>query len=918
MYFFIFHGLIYVYNFFTNLGAAATLDPEVQSKAFALSQAFKIIGRPFWFVSIDFIFSVAIAWYLGFKIRTNYKDLNVGQKGRARWTTLKEIQAQYKEIPDGSGGDSDFYPGGGGVPVSRYKDKLYIDNSAVNNLIIGITRSGKGEMYVFPMIDIYSRAEQKSSMIITDPKLELYANSFDTLQRRGYDVMCLNLVDPLKSMGYNPLQLIIDAFKQEDYDNAELLATTFAFSIYMSGGSEGEGKFWDEQSANMLVAMIFATIEDCLKEDEYENVRLLKIWQSRQKNWSTLSSEKQNEIKQKIILAEVEADRERKRLIKVAETNPHLSRSSGDEFYKEKMRHFWTEEIYDEREFPAIPDTIEFVPTNKYEKQITMYSVYNTMTELARLENKQSGSSALDDYFAKRPVGDRGKMKYAAVEVSGDETMGSIFASCLAEIAIFTTNKIAKMTAHTNFNLEDVGFGDKPMAIFLGIPDYDSSNHFIASVFIRQLYFTLAKKCSEIRSGKCTREVIFLLDEFGNLPAIEGMSNIITVCLGRNIRFNLVIQSYAQIEEKYDKGADTIIGNCGNQIYILTNDKQTAENYSALIGNETITTISRSGQKMSIDKSHTESYEERPLLNSNELMELQVGECVVKRTMARQDLEFNNVTPTPIFNHGKTKFKFRWEYLQTDDKTNHLDKKEARKIEKMENNGKDYLASKGCQWVFPSFYTVDDIAYDESVKNTRMEDITFDIYHFCSDEMTPYIPAGPQQDKFNRLVRVSDGSDYAKRHTDAKITSSRIEAFKNKEDIQKVHSIMSSYIPGIQAFDPTFRNYSFDDCLWKTYKAYLRGKSGDIHTGLSKQEYIEKFDELSNIFFMADGETREKVLRNFPKAKDFMESVNAKLLNKINKKDSFYQLDAEEDDPDYIPNISDLDQGIMDEAGLYT
>ncbi len=76
----------------------------------------------------------------------------------------------------------------------------------------------------------------------------------------------------------------------------------------------------------------------------------------------------------------------------------------------------------------------------------------------------------------------------------------------------------------------------------------------------------------------------FLLDEFGNMPAIEGMSNIITVCLGRNIRFNLIIQAYSQLKQKYGDDSDTIIGNCGNQIYILTTDKNTANHFSEMLG----------------------------------------------------------------------------------------------------------------------------------------------------------------------------------------------------------------------------------------------------------------------------------------------------------------------------------------------
>ncbi|MFP3513208.1 type IV secretory system conjugative DNA transfer family protein, partial [Peribacillus sp. SIMBA_075] len=156
--------------------------------------------------------------------------------------------------------------------------------------------------------------------------------------------------------------------------------------------------------------------------------------------------------------------------------------------------------------------------------------------------------------------------------------------------------KIDEKTGETEFKVveenEDiqvttVDYFDKPVAIFMITPDFDSSNHVIASIFVRQLYFILAKGASLARGGKCHREVVFCMDEFGNLPSIEGMANIITVCLGRNIRFNLIIQAYSQLKNKYGEDADTIDGNCGNTIYILTNDQETAEKVSKKLGNQT-------------------------------------------------------------------------------------------------------------------------------------------------------------------------------------------------------------------------------------------------------------------------------------------------------------------------------------------
>lgn len=493
------------------------------------------------------------------------ENLNVGQKGVARWTTNKEIKEQYRAIPDR---DKEF-PGYGGTIISRIGRNLYIDQSVTNNLVIGITRSGKGEMFVIPSIDVYSRAEKKSSLVVTDPKMELYKCSKETLEERGYRVFLLNLDDPLHSMGFNPLAQITEEYMKGNYAEAELLAQAFSYSVFNPDSPANTDSFWQDTSSSLLTALILAHIDDCLRGNEKE--------------------------------------------------------------------------------------------------KINMYSLINTFTELATMANVSNPNlTALDAYFAQRPMLDRAKMKYAGVQVAGDRTKGSVFASMLTKLTIFTFENIAKMTAQSSMKLEDVGFGEKPVAIFLGIPDYDRSTHFLATVFIRQLTFVLEKKATRSKSGKCDRPVKFICDEFGNLPAIESMENIITVCLGRNISFDLYIQAHSQMRKLYGDDAETIMGNCGNHIFILTNDDDTAKNFSENLGSETIVDIQRSGDKLTMKKNFSESVIDRPLLSMNQLEELKEGECVVKRVMKRRDLKGNRIRPTPIFNSEKSgkRFLFRYEYLQ--------------------------------------------------------------------------------------------------------------------------------------------------------------------------------------------------------------------------------------------------------------
>ena len=157
-------------------------------------------------------FSLFIGLVVFGKVWLNFRDLRKDQKGSARFTSFDELKQQYRRVPD----RKKRYDGSGGVPVGRVKNELFIDDSPVNNLVIGTTRSGKGETFVFSTIDLYSRARDQASLIINDPKGELFAASKETLEQRGYQVEVLNLMNPLQSMSYNLLQLTIDAFLEEN------------------------------------------------------------------------------------------------------------------------------------------------------------------------------------------------------------------------------------------------------------------------------------------------------------------------------------------------------------------------------------------------------------------------------------------------------------------------------------------------------------------------------------------------------------------------------------------------------------------------------------------------------------------------------------------------------------------------------
>ena len=548
---------------------------------FSVRNAFLFSFRECWGFYVVFLLLILAADIrIVYGARVSWKDYNIGQKGTERFATLEEIQHQYRAVPD----KDKCYPGSGGFPVCRWKDTIYIDDGPVNNLIIGAPRSGKGESFVFPMIDLYSRAEEAPSLVIIDPKLELYAASYQTLKERGFIPLLLNTIDPSRSMGYNPLTPITQAYKAGDYDHAQMQAKGLGYAWFEGSQSERDGDFWLDNSANATAAMILALVDICLKDDKLLNEALIQ----------------------------------------------------------ESYQHGK----------PFQPSTIN-------EDKISMYSCIKTFTELADVEG------ALDIFFSERPEGDPAKMCYSSIKATSasGQTRGSILSSVLSKLGIFALDSVAKMTTTNSINLEEIGFGNNPVAVFIGINLFDSSNSGIATMFLQQLDMVLGRKAVLSKGQKCARKVIHLYDELGNIPPIPKLGARLTGGPGMNLLYTLVIHDFAQLKALYGESANTIITGCGNKAFLMTANMDTAREFSAMVGNETITNISRIGQKLSLDKSLTESYEEHPLINPNQLMHLHRGENIIHRVLKREDLQGNPVESYPIFNHGKTRFLYRYEYL---------------------------------------------------------------------------------------------------------------------------------------------------------------------------------------------------------------------------------------------------------------
>ena len=84
----------------------------------------------------------------------------------------------------------------------------------VHALVIGATGSGKTTTFINPMIQCIAATNCGSSMVMTDPKGELFDLHSKFLKERGYEVLVLDLRDTYSSSRWNPLEPIWDAYQQ--------------------------------------------------------------------------------------------------------------------------------------------------------------------------------------------------------------------------------------------------------------------------------------------------------------------------------------------------------------------------------------------------------------------------------------------------------------------------------------------------------------------------------------------------------------------------------------------------------------------------------------------------------------------------------------------------------------------------------
>ena len=69
------------------------------------------------------------------------------------------------------------------------------------------------------------------------------------------------------------------------------------------------------------------------------------------------------------------------------------------------------------------------------------------------------------------------------------------------------------------------------------------------------------------------------------MPPLKDVTTMVTAARSRRIRFTFIIQNFAQLHEVYGKeNGETIKGNCGNILYLISSEIGALEEISKLCG----------------------------------------------------------------------------------------------------------------------------------------------------------------------------------------------------------------------------------------------------------------------------------------------------------------------------------------------
>lgn len=557
----------------------------------------KLFGNPLSFKPNAATFLLFVIFTLVYVLNaTNDKDKTVRLKGKSsmenqHFATIEELNRNFKHCKYTELKNLSIQ----GVPFRFQKihNNLIIHfTPPCHVLIVGASGTGKTACWVEPTMQILSELKNKPSLFITDPKGEIYGHHSLKLKNQGYTVLQLDLTQPYASKRWNPLENIYIQWQKRLHLEEEILKHTNDpiknYPNLLKGGDIDNSEWYE------FMGKAFPTLRETLIEVDVEKQKIKDD-----------CMESLNDIASAIV--------------------------PSDPDPKNKQ---WTDGARDYFQacLIAMLEDSENEALGMTKEKFCFFNAYKIAL------NKEDDYEVVKDYFSGRdPLSKARELSTNITQTKAQVTRDGYMSSLTTNLTIFSDNGICFLTSANDIRFTE--FDDRPTAFFIKIPDERATRYKLASVCISQAYKEFVQKSRQNEAvtsdhmAHLKRPLYYILDEFANMPKIEGLNRIITVARSRWIYLNMAIQSYSQLDDVYGKEiAEIVRGQCRSTLFYGTPDLKTREEFSKELGNHTIEVDSRTKQegsgKEKTTYSKSTSLQQVPLIHPSELNKIPLGQNI--------------------------------------------------------------------------------------------------------------------------------------------------------------------------------------------------------------------------------------------------------------------------------------------------
>ena len=412
----------------------------------------------------------------------------------------------------------------GGLYLGTDGRHVYMATEDAHMLVLAPTRTGKTQRVILNMICLLGMSEE--SMIVLDPKGELFGLCAPFLKERGAVLNRIDYSDPAAGNYFNPLYRAVAAYGRMH----EARRRREEVRRRLGAGAEEHMEFADADGA----------YRDAIQEAEYEVGQLVSM---------VLPRDKEREGESKFW-------------------------NDGAENELKKALHYTASER-------NIPESQRNLQT-----ALMLMQDYDVPSPLFPANAKsQATFTPLDELIWKLPREHPAHKSMRANDTATDTQRKSFIQTASSSLSTYTNYAISQMMRGTDVPIEDLC--ERKTATFIVIPENKDEYKAYAQLYINQAYSLLVDRANA-SGGRLPRRMAIIGEEFGQVPKIESVDERLSISAGRGIRWVLVLQNLAKVDEKYGRDATPVIlDNCAYKMILAVDEDQTAKAFSEGFGEYT-------------------------------------------------------------------------------------------------------------------------------------------------------------------------------------------------------------------------------------------------------------------------------------------------------------------------------------------